>query len=112
MRAVIAWWDLRDSAQTIESLRSFLKDEAIDRFSAAAGLRVKFWMSDPDTNRWGAVLLWESAAAAAAAAQQPNRAAELIGYRPTEVSSFDVEAVVEGAFADPRLAGRGLVWEG
>ena len=33
MRAVIAWWDLDRSEQTIASLRNFLRDEAVDRFS-------------------------------------------------------------------------------
>ncbi|MFJ3585145.1 hypothetical protein ACIPPS_23365 [Streptomyces sp. NPDC090127] len=106
MRAVIVWWDLGGSAQTIESLRGFLRDEAVDRFSEVAGLRLKFWISDAATNRWGAVLLWESAEAAI-----PQRAAELIGYPPTERHAFDVEATVEGVFAVAALAGRGAALE-
>lgn len=106
MRAVIVWWDLTGSAQTIESLRDFLRDEAVDRFSQVPGLRLKFWISDAATNRWGAVLLWESAEAAI-----PQRAAELIGYPPTERHAFDVEATVEGAFAVAALAGHGVALE-
>ncbi|MEU7089116.1 hypothetical protein [Streptomyces achromogenes] len=106
MHAVIAWWDLGRSEQTIGSLRDFLRDEAVDRFSRMPGLRLKFWISDEATNRWGAVLLWESREAAAA--PLPNRAAELIGYPPTERHAFDVEATVEGDFALAALAGRGL----
>lgn len=111
MRAVIVWWDLKDSGQTIDSLRGFLRDEAVDRFSQLAGLRLKFWISDRETDRWGAVLLWESAESAALAAALPNRAAELIGYPPTERSFFDVEATAEGVFSLDRLAGRGLALE-
>ncbi|MEU9705717.1 hypothetical protein [Streptomyces sp. NPDC047981] len=106
MRAVIVWWDLARSEQTVESLRGFLRDEAVDRFSQVPGLRLKFWVSDAATNRWGAVLLWESAEAAI-----PQRAAELIGYPPTERHSFDVEATVEGVFAVAALAGRGAALE-
>ncbi|MFD0392415.1 hypothetical protein ACFQ3Z_04770 [Streptomyces nogalater] len=53
MHAVIVWWDLGPSRQTIESLRDFLRDEAVDRFSRTPGLRLKFWISDEATDRWG-----------------------------------------------------------
>ncbi|REE99647.1 hypothetical protein [Thermomonospora umbrina] len=110
MHAVIVWWDLTDSAQTVESLRPFLRDEAVDRFARIPGLRLKFWISDAARQRWGAVLLWESAEAAAV--PQAQRAAELIGYLPTSVTSFEVEAAVEGPFTAAALAGRGLALEG
>ncbi|MFF5438037.1 hypothetical protein [Streptomyces achromogenes] len=106
MHAVIVWWDLSRSGQTIESLRGFLRDEAVDRFSRIPGLRLKFWISDEATDRWGAVLLWESREAATA--PLPNLAAKLIGYPPTERHAFDVEATVEGDFALAALSGRGL----
>jgi hypothetical protein len=81
MRTVIVWWDLSGSAQTIESLRAYLRDESVAAFAEVPGLRFKMWIADPETNRWGAVLLWESAEAAA-----------LIGYPPTQSHVFDVEA--------------------
>lgn len=58
------------------------------------GLRLKVWISDERTNRWGAVPLWESAAAAEVSI--PARAAELIGYPPAHTYAFDVEATTEG----------------
>lgn len=109
MHAVIVWWDLSRSRQTVESLRGFLREEAVERFSQVPGLRLKFWISDPATDRWGAVLLWESRQAAQG--PLPNRAAQLIGYPPTERHAFDVEATVEGEFALAALAGRGLALE-
>lgn len=113
MHATLVWWDLHASEQTIDSLRTFLREEAVERFSAVSGLLLKFWVSDPATNRWGAVLLWESARAAAdALAAGPNRAAELIGYPPTVASAFDVEATVEGVHDVPFLAGHGLALDG
>lgn len=110
MHAVIVWWDLTDSVQTVESLRSYLRDEAVDRFAEVPGLRLKFWLSDAARQRWGAVLLWESAEAAAA--PLAPRAAELIGYSPTSLSTFGVEATVEGLFSMAALTGRGMALEG
>jgi hypothetical protein len=108
MHCVVVWWDLAGSGRTIESLRPFLRDEAVPRFSAVPGLSLKVWVSDPATERWGAVLLWESAEAAADAAGLPNRAAELIGRPPSQRSAFDIEAVVEGRHDLTSLSGLGL----
>lgn len=110
MHVVIAWWDLVGSGQTVESLRSFLRDESVDRFARTEGLRLKFWISDAEKQRWGAVFLWESAEAASV--KLAPRAAELIGYPPTFLSSFDVEATVEGLFTTAALSGHGLALEG
>ena len=62
------------------------------------GMRLKFWISDRETNRWGAVMLWD-ATADLTAPMPPNRAAELIGYPPTVRILTDVEAIVEGIHA-------------
>lgn len=107
MRATIAWWDLTGSEQTIDSLRVYLRDEGVDPWKQVRGLRLKFWISDRDGNRWGAVMLWESEEATRQPLP-PHRAAELIGYGPTERVRFDVEATVEGLFDEPMLAGLGL----
>lgn len=108
MRTTIVWWDLSESTQTIESLRTYLRDESVDAFAKVPGLRFKMWIADPETNRWGAVLLFESAEAADQSL--PSRAAELIGYPPTESHVFDVEATVEGRYDTAQLAMRGLAF--
>ena len=105
MRVTIAWWDLSRSAQTIASLRAILRDEAVDRFAQVPGLRLKLWIADEANDRWGAVMLWESAQASAA--PLPACAAELIGYPPTHRHEFDVEATTEGLYDTVRLAGLG-----
>ncbi|MCT2589749.1 hypothetical protein LHJ74_07415 [Streptomyces sp. N2-109] len=110
MRATIAWWDLSDSEQTIDSLRVYLRDEGVSPWEAVKGLRLKFWISDRAGDRWGAVMLWESADVGDQPLP-PHRAAELIGYPPTERVRFDVEATVEGIFTHTQLAGRGLALE-
>ncbi|AXE22107.1 hypothetical protein C0216_00435 [Streptomyces globosus] len=107
MRATVAWWDLAGSGHSIASLREYLRDEAVDRFAGVEGLRLKFWIADPATERWGAVMLWESAEAAAR--PLAPRAAELIGRTPVQYTVFDVEAVVEGVHTLPALPGPGLL---
>jgi hypothetical protein len=108
MRAVIVWWDLSRSAQTIESLRDYLIEESVAAFAEVPGLRFKMWVSDAETNRWGAVLLFETAEAAAQ--PLPSRAADLIGYPSTQSHEFDVEATVEGRYEVEQLALRGLAF--
>lgn len=111
MRATIAWWDLTESEQTIDSLRGYLRDGGVEPWESVPGLRLKFWVSDRAGNRWGAVMLWENGATADARSLPPHRAAELIGYPPTERLPFEVEATVEGVFSTTRLAGHGLALE-
>ncbi|MFG3116802.1 hypothetical protein ACGF4C_20680 [Streptomyces sp. NPDC048197] len=108
MKAVIAWWDLAESDQTTETLREFLRDEAVERFSRWPGLRMKFWISDAGGGGWGAVFLWESEAAASR--PLPTRAADLIGYPPTVVHRLNVEAATEGEHTIPDLTGLGLAF--
>ena len=73
------------------------------------GLRFKAWIADEATERWGAVYLWESAEAARQ--ELPGRVRELIGKDPEIAEEFDVEATVEGAFANEELSRRGLAFE-
>lgn len=108
MHADIVWWDLSSSGQTIGSMREYLRHESVPAFAGVPGLRFKFWISDPDANRWGAVLLWESAEASRQAL--PSRAGELIGYPPAVAHGFDVEATVEGLYQVERLSQRGLAF--
>jgi hypothetical protein len=99
VKAVIAWWDLRGTGQTVSSLRESLRREGTDAWAWVEGLLLKFWISDPDGERWGAVMVWNSAQAAESAVRRglpPNRAAELIGRPPTLRLVLDVEAAVTG----------------
>lgn len=99
---MIAWWDLAGTGQTVASMRESLRWEGTDAWAAVAGLRHKFWISDPAGERWGAVMVWDSAEAAEAAARTglpPNRAAELIGRAPAVRLVLDVEAAVAGLAA-------------
>lgn len=108
MHVVIAWWDLSASTQTIESMRDYLRDESVDAFAQVHGLRLKLWIADQASSRWGVVMLWESAEAAKA--PLPTRAAALIGYPATERWAFDVEAAVEGMFEQAALSRVGLAF--
>jgi hypothetical protein len=102
-------WNLADSKTTIEELRRYLRDESVGLFEKVPGLRFKAWISDAATERWGAIYVWESAEAARQ--ELPGRVRELIGRDPDVAEEFDVEATIEGAFADAELSRRGLVFE-
>jgi hypothetical protein len=108
MRVSVVWWQLDGSAQTIDSLATYLREEAVARFATMPGLVLKAWISDRERNRWGAVLLWESAEAAARPLSA--RAAELIGFGPAEQAHFDVEAITQGAHALPALGRLGAAF--
>ncbi len=97
MKATIAWWKLERSNQTINSLRSHVRNEGVSSWEKVKGMRLKFWISDPVNNLWGAVMLWESSYDPSLPLP-PNRAAELIGYPADIRFSFDVEASVEGNY--------------
>jgi trans-2,3-dihydro-3-hydroxyanthranilate isomerase len=99
-------WNLADSTTSIEELRDYLRDEAVDAFAAVPGILFKAWISDASGERWGAIYLFESAAAADQ--PLPSRARELIGKDPEIVEIFDLEASVSVA---DRLAHLGLVFD-
>jgi hypothetical protein len=103
-------WNLADSKTTIQELRRYLRDESVDLFAEAPGLRFKVWVSDEATERWGAFYLWESRSASEA--PFPSRARELIGKDPDIVEEFDVEATIEGRFDVEELSRLGLAFEG
>jgi hypothetical protein len=102
-------WDLADSRTTIAELRRYLRDESVDAFADAPGLRFKAWISDEATERWGAIYLWESREAGER--ELPSRARELIGKEPTVAEWFDVDATIEGRFEVEELSRRGLAFE-
>jgi Putative mono-oxygenase ydhR len=102
-------WNLADSKTTIEELRRYLRDESVDTFAEARGLRFKAWISDEATERWGAVYLWESREASEQ--ELRSRARELIGKDPDIVEVFDVEATIEGRYAVEELSRLGLAFE-
>ncbi|WFE28328.1 hypothetical protein O7623_03705 [Solwaraspora sp. WMMD791] len=88
MYAVVVWWDLAGSAQTIDSLHRRLPRQ--DRIGAGTDIprHLVSWIHDRPGNRWGAVLMSES----------PDvvhwtvllAATELIGYPPTDRWSFEL----------------------
>ena len=105
----IVLWSLADSKTTIGELRRYLRDESVDAFAEVEGLRFKAWISDEAGERWGAFYLFESREAADQ--PLPGRARELIGKQPDLVEEFDLEATVEGRYADEELSRLGLAFE-
>lgn len=78
-------WNLADSKTTLDELRQHLGDAS----EQAPGLRLRTWISDEATERFGAVELWESADAAEQGV--PGQVRELIGKDPEIGETFDVE---------------------
>jgi hypothetical protein len=105
----IVLWSLADSKTTIEELRRYLRDESVDAFAEVEGLRFKAWISDPAGERWGAFYLFESLEAAEQ--PLPGRVRELIGKDPDLTDVFDLEATIEGRYADEELSRLGLAFE-
>jgi hypothetical protein len=105
----IVLWSLGDSKTTIEELRRYLRDESVDAFAEVEGLRFKAWISDPAGERWGAFYLFESLEASAQ--PLPGHVRELIGKEPDLAETFDLEATVEGRYADEELSRLGLAFE-
>ena len=103
-------WNLADSQTSIAELRRYLVDESVDEFEQLEGLRLKLWISDEATERWGAIYVWESVEAARQ--PLPGRARELIGKQPDITEEFDVEATIEGRFDIEELSRLGLAFEG
>jgi hypothetical protein len=107
--ARIVLWSLGDSKTTIEELRRYLRDEAVDAFAEVEGLRFKAWISDPAGERWGAFYLFESLEASEQ--PLPGHVRELIGKEPDIAETFDLEATVEGHYVDAELSRLGLAFE-
>jgi hypothetical protein len=107
--ARVVLWSLGDSKTTIEELRRYLRDQSVDAFAEVEGLRFKAWISDPAGERWGAFYLFESLEAAEQ--PLPSGARELIGKDPDLAENFDLEATVEGRYADEALSRLGLAFE-
>jgi hypothetical protein len=105
----IVLWSLADSKTTIEELRRYLRDEAVDEFADVEGLRFKAWISDSLGERWGAFYLFESREAADQVL--PTGVRDLIGKNPEVVEEFDLEASIEGRFAEHELSRLGLAFE-
>ncbi|QVQ51266.1 hypothetical protein J4H86_20955 [Spiractinospora alimapuensis] len=111
MQVMIVAWDLSHSAESPESLREYLREHAIAAFSELEGLRLKAWFSDAERQMWGAVYLWDGPEYVDGCFSV-SRSIERIGYPPTSVYMFDLEAVTEGKSVNETLSGLGLALNG
>lgn len=85
-------WSLADSDTSVAELREYIRSEAADAFARVPGVLFKAWIADENTERWGAIYLFENAEAADQ--PLPSRARELIGKEPDIAELFDLEATV------------------
>jgi len=110
MHALLVTWDLSDGSNaTFEELRTYIAERSIPRFEQMVGLRQKTWVSSPESQRWGAMYLFEEREQAQAVIDHlpSSPVVELTGLMPT-YELFDVEAVVEGQHAGTDLLTAGL----
>ncbi|RII22276.1 hypothetical protein DSC45_00940 [Streptomyces sp. YIM 130001] len=107
----IVMWDLKKSEATVESLREYLRDYAVDAYSTLDGMRLKAWFSNAERQLWGAVYLWDDADRVPGL-YSVSRAIERIGYPPTSVGGFTLEATAEGKSVHEALSGLGVALEG
>lgn len=114
MYVSIILWDLSESEQTVESLRSYLRDYAVEAYASTPGLRQKIWVANtgPEGETWGAVYLWDDEKSAYGRPPGVSKVVELIGYAPTERTYFSVEAGADGPSAGALGAGLGLAFTG
>ncbi|WP_026413551.1 hypothetical protein [Actinomadura oligospora] len=103
-------WDLAKSRVSVEDLREYLTGYAVDAYSRLPGMRLKMWFANPDRQIWGAVYLWDGLEHMGGPAQV-TKAIELIGYPPTSVGVFDLEAVSEGVGAPAGFTGLGRAFD-
>lgn len=111
MYVSIVMWDLSKSQATVESLRDYLRHYAVDAYSKLEGMRLKAWISDTERHLWGAIYLWDRQD------QMPqiftvSKVIEIIGYPPTSVGGFTLEAIAEGKSINSTLSGLGVALEG
>ncbi|RLK59472.1 hypothetical protein [Actinokineospora cianjurensis] len=106
----IVAWDLSRSQATVEGLRGYLKDYAVDAYSTLDGMAMKVWFGNPEKQVWGAVYLWDSLEHAHGITTV-TRVVDLIGYPPTSVSVFPVEAISRGRSRHDVIVGLGLALE-
>ncbi|MBZ6476801.1 hypothetical protein [Streptomyces griseocarneus] len=103
-------WDLKKSEATVESLRDYLRDYAVDAYSTLDGMKLKAWFSNAERQVWGAVYLWDRPDQMQSLFSV-SKAIEIIGYPPTSVGAFALEAIAEGNSVHETLAGLGLALE-
>lgn len=110
MIVTIAWWDLQDSDQTVDSLRTYLRDDGVAPWSEVPGMLLKQWIADRENDRWGAIMVWDGPESANGPLP-PNHATTLIGYPPGHRLRFEVEASLQGFHTLTDLDRLGPVFE-
>jgi hypothetical protein len=113
MHALIVTWDLSAGSKiSIEKLREYIRDESMARFRQVEGLRQKTWISNADTQCWGAVYLFERRDQADEVVAHVNegRVVQLTGLKPS-IERFEVEAIIEGQHSGVDLLASGLAVE-
>jgi len=109
---LVLWTIPEERPVDLARMRRYIREESAARFRHVPGLRLKAWISNPESRRWGAFYLFETEedARAVIAGLETGRASELIG-QPPRWELFDIEAVIEGAHRGSPLTEVGRAFE-
>ena len=113
MVGLLVLWTIPERGDVdLARMRRYIREESLARFRQVPGLRLKTWISNPETRRWGAFYLFETEDHARAVIEglETGRASQLIGT-PPRWELFDVEAVIEGAHRGSPLTEVGKVFD-
>ncbi|GAC1441689.1 MAG: hypothetical protein NVSMB55_10110 [Mycobacteriales bacterium] len=100
----VRWSLTHAEAGVNETLRAYVRDESVARFTGMAGLHYKTWQL-VDGGFFAGVYVWASEEARAgflaAFRASPSRVTQIIGHDPDVVEEWDVAGIAVGAEGFP-----------
>ncbi len=100
----IRWSLTHADAGVAETLRAYVRDESVARFTGMAGLHYKTWQI-VDGGFFAGVYVWATAAARAEFLQafraSPSKVTQIVGHVPDVIQEWDVAGIAVGAEGFP-----------
>jgi hypothetical protein len=100
----IRWSLTHAGAGVSESLRAYVRDDSVARFTGMPGLHFKTWQM-VDGGFFAGVYVWASAAARseflASFRAAPSKVTQLVGHDPDVIQEWDVAGIAVGAEGFP-----------
>jgi hypothetical protein len=100
----IRWSLTHADAGVSEALRSYVRDESVERFTGLPGLHYKTWQI-VDSGFFAGVYVWATESARAGFLEEfranPSRVTQIVGHDPDVVQEWDVAGIAVGAEGFP-----------
>lgn len=104
MIALLMQFELSATYGSLDALRTYIAERSVPKYRDMEGLRLKIFLSDTDSDTFGALYLWETESALEAALPElGNSVRKRWGIDP-RMRRFEVEAIVEGRHTTPDLS--------